>query len=78
MVDPHTPIVCFRLRKFSKALEFGNAMLAKGQLVEVIPDIRPRSQSGIVRMIINVTHTEEQLDQLVARVDEVYRRLEEG
>ena len=76
--DANTPLVCFRMKKFSLIQEMRSALFQKGYFTEALLDDKPFSQGGVLRIIVNTSHKDEQIDEVSQAISEVYAKLDAG
>jgi len=73
--DEYSPLVCVRIDKISKAVEISEALVQRGFFVDVVPRGTSRDESAVIRFIISISHTEDQIDDLIQAFEESYRRI---
>ena len=55
--EARTPILSLEFESLKLAREYSDALLEKGYLVEVIPSTRFNKNIGVIRILINISHS---------------------
>ena len=74
--DLDTPIIGVHFETRTTAQEFANALFAKGYLVEVITAGLMRSDQVVVRILVNSSHKETEIDSFLAAINAIRGRIE--
>ena len=73
--DSAVPFVCMKLKNVSAADEIGKFLMRKGFFVDTIRSSTLLSESAVIRMLINVKHTERNIDDLLDAYSEILPKL---
>lgn len=73
--DSTSPIVSLEFSRGSLAIEFVEALIARGFLLEVVPRGTLLDGSAFARMILTVSHTEKQIEGLLQAISDITTRI---
>lgn len=76
--DSSIPIACIPVKDFSAAKSIQGALIKKGFLVEAVSRTSFLEESGIIRILVNHSHSEEQIQSLLNAIYEIYARLSDS
>jgi 7-keto-8-aminopelargonate synthetase-like enzyme len=75
--ESKTPVLCARTVTSRAAARLGEALFQRGYHVEVLERLQPRSESGVIRMLVSLNHCEEHLSGLAEALRELTLRVDE-
>lgn len=70
-----TPVVCINTDKFVQAFEIFKGLIEKGFLVEALSNGLILNDGGIVRLLLNSSHTESEVTACLAALRDLWKRV---
>lgn len=76
LADGSSPIIGLSLDRHRQCVELAGALFQRGFLVDVLPQLKPLSEAAVVRFLVNASHTEKQIDELLQALSDLLPRIE--